>query len=98
MRPMQRTTAMALALLVMEAPAWADMEAAKRFLDAEIGDLSSLSREDQEKEMQWFVDAAQPLAGMEIKVVSETITTHEYEPRCWRPPLPPSPASRSPTT
>ena len=29
--------------------------------------------------MQWFIDAARPFAGMEIKVVSETITTHEYE-------------------
>ncbi len=29
--------------------------------------------------MQWFIDAAKPFAGMDIKVVSETITTHEYE-------------------
>ena len=29
--------------------------------------------------MQWFIEAARPFAGMEIKVVSETITTHEYE-------------------
>ncbi|MDP1159753.1 hypothetical protein, partial [Klebsiella variicola] len=29
--------------------------------------------------MQWFIDAAKPFAGMEIKVVSETITTHSYE-------------------
>ena len=29
--------------------------------------------------MQWFVDAAKPFAGMDIKVVSETITTHDYE-------------------
>jgi glycerol transport system substrate-binding protein len=63
----------------MSGPAWADMDAAKAFLDAEIGDLSTLSRADQEAEMQWFVDAAAPFAGMDIKVVSETITTHEYE-------------------
>ncbi|MFO1166081.1 MAG: carbohydrate ABC transporter substrate-binding protein, partial [Paracoccus sp. (in: a-proteobacteria)] len=79
-------TAMALALMVTgTSPAWADMEAAKKFLDAEIGDLSTLSRADQEKEMQWFVDAAKPLAGMEIKVVSETITTHEYESKVLAP-------------
>ena len=60
-------------------PAFADMDAAKAFLDAEIGDVSTLPRADQEAEMQFFVDAAKPYAGMEIKVVSETITTHEYE-------------------
>jgi glycerol transport system substrate-binding protein len=77
---------MALALIAFgSAPAWADMEAAKAFLDAEIGDLSTLSRADQEAEMQWFIDAAAPFAGMEIKVVSETITTHEYEAKVLAP-------------
>ncbi|MFD1794886.1 carbohydrate ABC transporter substrate-binding protein [Paracoccus aurantiacus] len=85
MRLTYTTTAMALALMVTGAPAFADMDAAKAFLDAEIGDLSTLSREDQEKEMQWFIDAAAPLAGMEIKVVSETITTHEYESKVLAP-------------
>jgi glycerol transport system substrate-binding protein len=70
---------MTLALAMLTGPAWADMDAAKAFLDSEIGPLSTLSRADQEAEMQWFVDAAAPFAGMEIKVVSETITTHEYE-------------------
>ncbi|MEI4472963.1 ABC transporter substrate-binding protein [Frigidibacter sp. MR17.24] len=79
------TSAMALALTALGAPAWADMEAAKAFLDAEIGDLSTLSRADQEAEMQWFVDAAKPYAGMEIKVVSETIATHEYESKVLAP-------------
>jgi glycerol transport system substrate-binding protein len=78
------TTAIALALAATS-PAWADMEAARSFLDAEIGDLSSLSREDQEAEMQWFIDAAAPFQGMDINVVSETITTHEYEARVLAP-------------
>lgn len=73
------------ALLVLTGPAFADMEAARAFLDAEIGDLSSLTREEQEAEMQWFIDAAAPFAGMDIKVVSETITTHEYEARVLAP-------------
>ena len=55
------------------------MDEAKAFLDTEIDDLSTLDRADQEAEMQWFIDAAKPFAGMDIKVVSETITTHEYE-------------------
>ncbi|MDB5517181.1 MAG: putative periplasmic binding transporter protein probable sugar binding precursor, partial [Tardiphaga sp.] len=31
----------------------------------------------QLKELQWYENAAQPFKGMEINVVSETITTHE---------------------
>ncbi|GLC62172.1 hypothetical protein PLESTB_001848300 [Pleodorina starrii] len=61
------------------------MLAARAFLDAEIGDQSVLTREEQEAEMQWFIDAAQPLSGMSINVVSETITTHEYESRVLAP-------------
>ena len=79
MRLRHTSTAMALALMVLGAPAWADIEAAKAFLNAEIGDLSTLSRADQEKEMQWFIDAAKPFAGMEIHVASETLTVHKYE-------------------
>ncbi|MGO4915021.1 ABC transporter substrate-binding protein [Pseudogemmobacter sp. W21_MBD1_M6] len=76
---LKSSTALALALGLLAGPAFADMDAAKAFLDAEIGDLSTLSRADQEAEMQWFVDAAAPFAGMEINVASETLTTHEYE-------------------
>ncbi|MAS43168.1 MAG: ABC transporter substrate-binding protein [Rhodobacteraceae bacterium] len=83
--PLRSTTALALALGLLGAPAWADMEAAKAFLDAEIGELSVLSRAEQEAEMQWFIDAAKPMAGMDIRVVSETITTHEYESKVLAP-------------
>jgi glycerol transport system substrate-binding protein len=76
---LKSTTALALALGLVGMPAFAGMDEAKAFLDSEIGDLSSLSRADQEAELQWFIDAAQPYTGMEIHVVSETITTHEYE-------------------
>ncbi len=78
------TTAMALALMAT-APAYAGIEEGKAFLDSEIGDLSALSRADQEAELQWFVDAAKPYVGMEIKVVSETIATHEYESKVLAP-------------
>lgn len=40
---------------------------------------STLSKDEQMKELEWFVKAAEPFKGMEINVVSETITTHEYE-------------------
>ncbi|WP_121064464.1 ABC transporter substrate-binding protein [Chachezhania antarctica] len=72
------TTTAALALCITAAPAVADMEAARAFLDEEI-QRSALTREEQEAEMQWFIDAAEPFRGMDINVVSETITTHEYE-------------------
>ena len=81
---LRTTTALGLALAA-GGPAFADMDAARAFLDAEIGDMSTLSREEQEAEMQWFVDAAQPYAGMDIRVVSETITTHEYESKVLAP-------------
>src|SRR6056297_2684009 len=80
-----KTTTALVTLGLMAGPAFADMEAATAFLDEEIGDLSSLSRAEQEAEMQWFIDAAQPFQGMEIKVVSETIDTHSYESKVLAP-------------
>ena len=78
-------TTTAAVLLAMAGTAFAGMDEAKQFLDKEIGDLSSLSRAEQEKELQWFVDAAKPFSGMEIKVVSESLTTHEYEAKVLAP-------------
>ena len=47
MRLRPTSTAMALALMALGAPAWADMEAAKAFLNAEIGEMSVLDRAEQ---------------------------------------------------
>ena len=66
------------AFLAPAAPARADMAAAEKWVDAEF-QPSTLSRADQLKELEWFIKAAAPFKGMEIKVVSETIPTHEYE-------------------
>lgn len=55
----------------------ADTEDAQRWLPE--FQPSTLTQTQQLDEMQWFIDAARPFVGMEIKVVSETITTHEYE-------------------
>jgi len=76
---LKSSSAIVLALGVLASPALADMDAAKAFLDKEIAGVSTLSRADQEAEMKFFVDASAPYQGMEIKVVSETIATHEYE-------------------
>ena len=40
---------------------------------------STLSRDEQRKELEWFIEAAKPYKGMKINVVSETIDTHVFE-------------------
>ena len=70
--------AAALAAFAFAQPSHADMAAAERWVDDEF-QPSTLSRDEQLAEMQWFIDAAAPYAGMEINVLSETIPTHTYE-------------------
>lgn len=71
--------ALALVLgVVLAAPARADTAAAKKWVEQEF-QPSTLTRDAQLKELEWFIKAAAPFKGMEIKVVSETIPTHEYE-------------------
>src|SRR5437763_14447925 len=71
-------SAAVVALMAFTSPSFADIEAAKKWIDSEF-QPSTLSKEDQLKEMQWFIKAAEPFKGMEINAVSETIATHEYE-------------------
>jgi glycerol transport system substrate-binding protein len=68
----------AVAVALFATPSFADVEAAKKWLDSEFT-ISSLSKEDQLKEMEWFIKAAEPFKGMEINVLSEGIPTHTYE-------------------
>lgn len=84
-RPLKASTALAMALTVTGSAAFADMDAARAFLDEHIGDLSVLTREEQEAELEWFIEAAEPFRGMNINIVSETITTHEWEARVLAP-------------
>jgi len=56
----------------------AQEEAAQKWIDGEF-QPSTLTKEQQMEEMKWFMQAAKPFAGMSIRVVSETIPTHEYE-------------------
>ena len=58
--------------------AYAGQAEAKKWIDSEF-QPSTLSKSEQMKEMQWFIDAAKPFQGMEINVLSETIPTHTYE-------------------
>ncbi|NPC58400.1 ABC transporter substrate-binding protein [Caenimonas soli] len=75
-------TALAIAAaLAVGSQAWADEAAAKKWVDSEF-QPSTLSKDQQLAEMKWFIDAAKKLQAKgvkEISVVSETITTHEYE-------------------
>src|SRR6266496_4694498 len=71
-------SAIALLLALGTAPALADKAAAKKWIDSEF-QPSTLSKEDQLKEMNWFIEAAKPFQGMEINVLSEDIPTHHYE-------------------
>ena len=51
---------------------------AAQWVDSEF-QPSTLSRDQQLEEMAWFTEAAAPYRGMTINVVSETLTTHQYE-------------------
>ncbi len=78
---MRKTLMMAAAGVAMMAfshHGHAGMAEAEQWIDSEF-QPSTLSRDEQIAEMQWFVDAAAPFAGMEINVLSETIPTHTYE-------------------
>ena len=68
----------ATVVALVSTSAVADMVAAKKWIDEEF-QPSSLSKSQQEAEMQWFIDAAEPFRGMEINVLSESIPTHSYE-------------------
>ena len=66
------------ALMFCTAHAWADAAAAKRWIDKEF-QPSVLTKDQQAKELEWFINAAKGLKGLEINVLSETIPTHTYE-------------------
>ena len=73
--------AFAAAALALGQSAWAGEAEAKKWIDSEF-QPSTLTKDQQTAEMKWFIDAAKKLQAKgvkEISVVSETITTHEYE-------------------
>jgi glycerol transport system substrate-binding protein len=51
---------------------------AQRWINDEF-QPSTLTPAEQAAELAWFTQAAAPFKGMSINVVSETLTTHEYE-------------------
>ncbi|MCW8164220.1 carbohydrate ABC transporter substrate-binding protein [Verminephrobacter aporrectodeae subsp. tuberculatae] len=77
-----RFTALACAMVAMAGGcAMAGEVEARKWIDSEF-QPSTLSKDQQLAEMKWFIGAAKKLQAKgvkEISVVSETITTHEYE-------------------
>ncbi len=66
-----------IALALSAGSAVAGVDEARKWLDE--FQPSTLSKDEQMKELEWFVKAAEPYKGMDISVVSETLTVHEYE-------------------
>ena len=56
----------------------AAMDAAKKWVDNEF-QPSTLSKDQQMAEMEWFIKASKPYEGMTINMVSEPLTVHDYE-------------------
>ena len=50
-------------------------------MEAALAELqpSTLSRAEQQAELEWFVEAARPLRGTQVRVIAEHIPTHWYE-------------------
>ncbi len=68
----------AMAVIAGSGTAIADSAAAQKWIDQEF-QPSTLSKDEQTAEMEWFIQAAEPFSGMEINVLSEGIPTHGYE-------------------
>ena len=79
---MRWITATVLAtMLLLPAGGRADLSAAQRWIDVEFTP-STLNRQRQLDELQWFANAARALRQQgvtRVRVVSELIDTHVYE-------------------
>ena len=81
LKTVAKAASAAAAALALGHGAWAGEAEAKKWIDAEF-QPSTLNKDQQMVEMKWFIEAAKKLQAKgvkEISVVSETLTTHEYE-------------------
>ena len=78
MRKYLLSAAAAIAVIAGHGYAIADKAAAQKWINQEF-QPSTLSKDEQMAEMEWFIKASQPYSGMEINVLSEGIPTHGYE-------------------
>ncbi|MGI4799695.1 MAG: ABC transporter substrate-binding protein [Janthinobacterium lividum] len=54
------------------------VDAAKKWVDSEF-QPSTLSKDAQMAEMEWFITASKPFQGMQVNTVSEILKVHDYE-------------------
>jgi len=54
------------------------VDAAKKWVDSEF-QPSTLSKDAQMAEMEWFISASKPFQGMQVNTVSEILKVHDYE-------------------
>src|ERR1700678_4279188 len=71
--------AVSSAAIVSPTPSYAQqVDAAKKWVDDEF-QPSTLSKDQQMAEMEWFIKASAPFKGMEVSTVSEILSVHDYE-------------------
>jgi len=67
------------AAIVSSTPSYAQqVDAAKKWIDSEF-QPSTLSKDQQMAEMEWFIKASTPFKGMKVSTASEILGVHEYE-------------------
>ena len=72
-------TAVGAGVLLRQRPSHAQqMDAAKKWVEAEFNP-STLSKDAQMAELEWFIKAAKPFQGMQLSTVSEILKVHDYE-------------------
>ncbi len=65
--------------IISSTPAYAQqLDAAKKWVDNEF-QPSTLKKEEQMAEMEWFIKASTPFKGIEVSTVSEILGIHDYE-------------------
>ena len=71
--------AVSSAAIIAPTPSYAQqVDAAKKWVDSEF-QPSTLSKDEQMAEMEWFIKASAPFKGMEVSTVSEILSVHDYE-------------------
>jgi glycerol transport system substrate-binding protein len=73
------TAAVSSAAIITATPSYAQqVDAAKKWIDSEF-QPSTLSKDEQMAEMEWFIQAAAPYKGMTLSTISEILSIHAYE-------------------
>src|SRR5277367_5921942 len=67
------------AAIITSTPTYAQqVDAAKKWVDSEF-QPSTLSKDEQMAEMEWFIKASTPFKGLKLSTVSEILSIHDYE-------------------